>query len=439
VFKVRLASGREVRATAEHRLHAFGEWKTVKDLRVGDRLAIARELPQPAATDVWPELRLALLGQLIGDGSYVERASVRYTTNSVENSMIVARAAIEEFSATIASCWPADATQSPSGSHDMWISGNGNRWHPAGVNAWLRSLGIFGQRSHQKRVPRDVFRLRNTQLAVLLRHLWATDGSIGVGSDGKGAVYYATNSIGLAQDVAALLLRFGIVTRTTKVEKAGYRPGYQVHVSGAVDQRRFLDQIGAFGPRVAPALELADALRGIDPNTNVDTLPKEAFELVRARMRERGVTTRAMAQMRGTSYGGNAHFAFAPSRATLTDYARLLEDDELRDIATSDLFWDRIVSIEPAGEEEVFDLTVPGPSSWLADGIASHNSGALEQDADIVVMLWKDKEETVPGAPRLIHGSVAKNRNGPTGSFSLLFAMEQARFFSKTQDNETPV
>jgi replicative DNA helicase len=66
-------------------------------------------------------------------------------------------------------------------------------------------------------------------------------------------------------------------------------------------------------------------------------------------------------------------------------------------------------------------------------------SGGIEQDADIVLMLWKDKEETVPGAPRLIHGSVAKNRNGPTGTFTLLFAMEQARFFSKTQDNETPV
>ncbi len=66
-------------------------------------------------------------------------------------------------------------------------------------------------------------------------------------------------------------------------------------------------------------------------------------------------------------------------------------------------------------------------------------SGGIEQDADIVLMLWKDKEETVPGAPRLIRGSVAKNRNGPTGVFSLLFASEQARFFSKATDGETPV
>lgn len=66
-------------------------------------------------------------------------------------------------------------------------------------------------------------------------------------------------------------------------------------------------------------------------------------------------------------------------------------------------------------------------------------SGALEQDADQVIMLWKDKEDTAPGAPRLIHGSVAKNRNGPTGSFDLFFEPEQARFFSRADDSGMPV
>ena len=26
--------------------------------------------------------------------------------------------------------------------HQLVISGNGNRWHPAGVGAWLRELGV---------------------------------------------------------------------------------------------------------------------------------------------------------------------------------------------------------------------------------------------------------------------------------------------------------
>ena len=65
--------------------------------------------------------------------------------------------------------------------------------------------------------------------------------------------------------------------------------------------------------------------------------------------------------------------------------------------------------------------------------------GTIEQDADIVMMLWKDKDDAPPGAPRLIHGSIAKNRNGPTGIFDLLFAAEQARFFSKARDDGMPV
>jgi replicative DNA helicase len=63
-------------------------------------------------------------------------------------------------------------------------------------------------------------------------------------------------------------------------------------------------------------------------------------------------------------------------------------------------------------------------------------SGAIEQDADVVIMLWRDREEPEPGAPRLIHGSLAKNRNGPTGQFDLYFLSSQARFFSADRGSE---
>jgi len=435
VFKVRLASGREIRATTEHRLYGFDGWRNVGELREGDRLAIARRLPEPAETIEWPDARIALLGQLIGDGSYLVHQPLRYTSSSAENREVVARAATDEFSAIVYPQKPIGRWQ------QLFIGGNGNRWHPAGVNGWLRDLGIFGQCSHEKRLPSEIFRLPNRQLAILLQHLWATDGTITISKPGRRGghgVYYATNSIGLAGDVAALLLRFGIVTRTYEVEEEGYLPGYQVNVSGTDAQQRFLDQIGAFGPRVVPAATLADAIVDVNSNTNVDTIPRDVFTIVRDRMREKSITHRAMATMRGTTYGGT-NFNFSPSRATVVEYAALLDDDELFAHASNDLFWDSVVEVAPEGEEEVFDLTVPGTFSWLADGIVSHNSGSLEQDSDVVLMLWRDKEDTPAGAPKLIHGSIAKNRNGPTGIFTLLFASEQAKFFSRAADDQMPV
>jgi replicative DNA helicase len=434
VFEVKLASGRSIRATADHRLYAFRGWRTVAQLQVDDRLAIARSLPEPEETVEWPDRRVALLGQLIGDGSYLIHQPLRYTTSSMENSECVTECAALEFGTTV-TCTSHVGTW-----HQLLLSGNGDRWHPAGVNAWLRELGIFGQRSHQKRVPREAFCLSNRQIGLLLRHLWATDGSIGVYKHDIPVVYYSTNSAGLASDVAALLLRVGIVSRTRFIDEgAEYLPGYQVHVSGGPDQRRFLDVVGAFGPRELPAILLRERLRDRGINTNVDTLPREVFADVRAAMRERGVTTRAMSTLRGTSYGGSSHFRFAPSRDTLASYATLLESDALTSIAGSDLFWDRVVAIEPAGYEDVYDLTVPTTTSWLADGVVSHNSGSLEQDSDQVIMLYRDKDETPPGAPRLIRGSIAKNRNGPTGRFELFFEAEQARFFSRGDDEGMPV
>lgn len=433
VFEVRLASGRSIRATEEHRLYAFRGWRTVSQLQVDDRLAIARYLPEPQETIEWPDRRVALLGQLIGDGSYLMGQPLRYTTSSMENSECVTECAALEFRTTVT------CTSHIGSWHQLLLSGNGNRWHPAGVNEWLRHLGIFGQRSYEKRVPREAFKLSTRQVALLLKHLWSTDGCISSTEKHAVSMYYATNSPGLARDVAALLLRIGIVSRTTRVTEEPYRDGYQVHVSGTADQLLFLDVVGAFGPRELPAMLARERLTRMTPNTNVDTLPREVFDDVRAVMRERGITQRRMTTLRGTSYGGTSHFRFAPSRATLIDYATLLESEALSTVATSDLFWDRVVAIEPAGEAEVYDLTVPATSAWLADGIVSHNSGALEQDADQVLMLWKDKDETPPGAPKLIRGSIAKNRNGPTGRFELYFEAEQARFYSRSDEEGPPV
>jgi replicative DNA helicase len=398
---------------------------TIGTLGAGDRVALARRMPEPARTERWTDGKVALLGHLIGDGSYLSGQPMRYTTSSLENAEIVAGVAEEEFGSEV-KWYPGRGNW-----FQLLISGNGNRWHPMGVNHWLRELGVFGQRSHEKRVPEAAFMLDNRQVALLLRHLWATDGTITLrreGSRGAPGVRFATASRPLADDVAALLSRLRVVARIKTVSQRASR-WYSVEVSGKESQLAFLNTVGAFGPRTEPADRLRSWLHGKCANTNVDTLPNSVFSRVRDLMFERGISTREMAAIRGTSYGGSSHFQYAPSRATVLEYAELLDDPVLRARASSDLFWDRVVEIVPAGEEEVFDLTVPGPSCWLSDGIVTHNSGALEQDADLVLFIYRDevynKESPKKGSAEIIIG---KQRNGPIGECDLAFMPDYTRF-----------
>ena len=91
--------------------------------------------------------------------------------------------------------------------------------------------------------------------------------------------------------------------------------------------------------------------------------------------------------------------------------------------------WDPIIAIDPDGESEVFDASVPGTHSFLANGLVAHNSGAIEQDADVVMFIYRDEVYNSDSADRgTAEVLVAKHRNGPTGAAHLAFIANYAKF-----------
>lgn len=114
--------------------------------------------------------------------------------------------------------------------------------------------------------------------------------------------------------------------------------------------------------------------------------------------------------------------------------ANIVKSGELPAFANTDIYWDEIISIKLDGEEEVFDLTVPHLHNFVANNIIVHNS--IEQDADIVMMLYRD-EYYSPDTPDrgIAEVHLAKHRNGPTGTIKLLFDPQFTKFKNLARPN----
>jgi replicative DNA helicase len=341
VFRVRLASGRELQATANHPFLTYDGWKPLGELATGSRVAIPRSTPSPLNERPLPEAEIIMLAHLLGDGPFVKHQPIRYASTDEEN-----------------------------------LASNP-------VAEWLDSLGLFGLRSHEKFVPEPVFSLPKEQLALFLRHLWATDGSVTVAKSGNVRIYYGTTSERFARQLQMLLLRFGIVARFHPTGNTRGRPLWTVDVTSVDDQAKFVGEIGVHGAR---AVNVAQVRVRLDLNIDI-----------------------------------------CPSRSRLGRIAQVLEDRELEMLATNDVFWDTVISIESIGEFPVYDATVLETHNFVANGTNIHNS--IEQDADVVILLHREdayeRESPRAGEADLI---VAKHRNGPTATVTVAFQGHYSRF-----------
>jgi DNA polymerase-3 subunit alpha len=61
-------------------------------------------------------------------------------------------------------------------------------------------------------------------------------------------------------------------------------------------------------------------------------------------------------------------------RGTVAQLGRYLHSQPLTKLAESDVYWDTVVEIVPAGVEDVYDLEVDGDHNFVADGLIVHNS-----------------------------------------------------------------
>jgi replicative DNA helicase len=414
IYDVRTRTNRSIRATANHPFLTPYGWKRLEELQRDDLVATTLRLPFHGEEKNERADLCRFLGYMTGDGTSLRHREVGFISADEKVFADVKHLVTKHFP-------EVKIRQKRSPYFDCnfvrkYVNGYGK---PGGnpLREWLKQVGAFGKRDSEKRVPEWVLEAGLVGAREFLAGYFATDGCVQLrhkGAVGRVDIRFDTTSRLLAEDVRHLLLRLGIASTISNVYKSkkATKPIYRISIVGAENMGLFARTVPVIGAKAILIKEAERILRTrAITNPGLLALPRELsayLHSIAPGWRDQGKKMR---------------------RETCSRWAEKLEDRMLEEWGNSDLLWEGVADIVPSGEDEVFDISVRGAHNFIGNGIIAHNSGAIEQDADVVCFIYREEvynqNEENRGKAELI---VAKQRNGPTGAVEIAFLKEFTRF-----------
>jgi DNA polymerase-3 subunit alpha len=407
VFQMTTRTGRTIRATADHLFYTLEGWKRLDDFRGGDSIALAGTLPIRHESGI-SNAQTKLAAYLLGDGHLsTKQPSNSYFCNSDLEL-------IEDFNqcAKILFGRPAPLDHQFHPGHKtvtyarIGFISEFNRW----VDGHLKRA-----HSRDKEIPDWVFTLSCHQLKLFLGTLWSTDGSF---STFIGHTDYTSTSPILIRQLQHLLLRLGI-TALFNAKTISYKGkphvSYRAQITGRDDMLKFRETLGPYlstAKQQYAELCYAKIERKVY-NQSKHQLPPAVIPLIAKAKQVSGMTWADIDAAAGTLPGtmsSGLNFKVSPTRSLsrhrVRRFAKVFGDTRLQALADSEVFWDKIASIDYVGQEEVFDLTIDHNHNFVADEFIAHNC-----------MGKKKPEEMAQQRNIFLEGSVKNNINPDTANF----------------------
>ena len=267
VYRLKTKAGLEIKATSNHPFLQVDGWRELKDLKEGDRIAVARAIPFFGKEDLsaW---EASLLGLMISEGQCdTEGHSPTFTTEDEVLAELLIKSVKEGLGCEV-------TKKEPYGYRIVNRQKRGGTMSRNRATLWLKEYNL-NVKSEKKFVPQSIFRAKKESVILFLQTLYSGDGSIYKSKDGKGFfLEYYSNSKRLIDDIHHLLLRFGIFALIReKITQVG-TTAYTLQITDKDLIHKFYREIG-FYPNSIKQKRLEEIISQIPKRkkSNFDTSP----------------------------------------------------------------------------------------------------------------------------------------------------------------------
>jgi intein/homing endonuclease len=379
LLKIKLRSGKEIKLTPEHPLLTVLGWKKAENLKASSRIATPSVCPN-FGNRIMKESEIKLLAYLIAEGHTKKPVLFCNTDDCIIEDF---KQAVFNFDSTLEVTRQGNynyrinsrkVTRKPLNKDmkrdDLGRITKENKpiFEKTSIRVFLEKHKLYGLSALEKFVPEQIMMLPKHQLALFLNRIFSCDGSI-YKTNGGWQISYSSSSNKLITKVQHLLSRFGIYSRIRN-KKIKEFFSFEIVIYGSfVD--KFINEIGFFGEKQKKQQLALVETKSIIKNPNINTIPKEIWDIYRPSNwatigREMGYKTPKALR---------SSINYAPSRQKLLQIAEVDNNERIKALANSDIFWDEIVEInELFGNFDVYDISVPELHNFVANDIIVHNS-----------------------------------------------------------------
>ncbi|MBD2201804.1 hypothetical protein H6G33_10635 [Calothrix sp. FACHB-1219] len=340
------------------------QWIELKDIQIGDRLAILTTVPYQGTNNSISKEKARLLGYLIGDGG-ISQNHIKFTNVSKE--------IIDDFQSILDKEYPGYklVNYSKSKSYDYTVKSLGTS-QPNLLKQWLRELGLMGKTSYTKFIPPDIISSSNDVLAEFIKGLFATDGyitnskNIGIGLTNKNLI------ISLQRE----LLRFNVFSNVRLKNNKYFstntfngKVSYVLEIRDKENILNFYTNIGLIPSKEQRQLDLLEiVLERKDKSKNgLSLLPLGLTK----RFKEYKINNDlSWSDLLGRGYGGiRDNHCMSLSLLKGID----IKDDLIKYLVNSSIRWDEVKSVDYFKQDETIALSIPD-TNIIGNPIISHNT-----------------------------------------------------------------